>query len=288
MLLSCNDNKNSNPTSPSGTVQTTENYSVSGSTLTFYTAAGASTYCYGDSLVVSQADSSVTQFQISGNTLTTFNDPDTNNYGEYLDSNLVYQSYDVFTRISGGPGLTGSWSLTSIGYTVLRGSLTAAEKSSLDSEYSSTAPISNAVVEFSGNTVKIQMSLSYAEFFYSSLNSFYGTGSGITLTMVGANAVRMTGTISGEVVTLTFANNGDETYSSSIQSHAATTVFVKPTTCPNDVPAWFTEFLQANENSGATLYKAEKRKNGLYPHSKQDAFIKNLKSASRFSVATGH
>jgi hypothetical protein len=265
VLLNCNDKSNSNPTSPSGSIEATETYSVSGNALTINIPAGANNYCDSNTLIVSPADSNVMQFEISGNTLKTYDPPDSNY--SYSNPSLIIQTYSTFTRASGGPGLTGAWNLTSNGYNVLSGTPTASEKSSLDAEYTSVDYLSSFQIEFTGSTVIIRGNISYAEFFMMSWNMDFGVGGSadsaryaITLATVGANSVRMAGTITGEVVTLTFANNGDVTYSSGVQGHATGTYYAKPTSCPNSPPAWFQTFIQANAKPGPTLYKAHVKK----------------------------
>ena len=285
VFLNCNDSNKSNPTSPSGIKDA---YSVSGNTLVLHIPAGTENYCDSNYLMISPADSSVMQFEISGNTLETFDPPDTNYY-EYSDPNLILQTYDVFTRVSGGPGLTGVWSLTSEGDSVLRGALTTTEKAQLDSENSlqGSMSVGNMEVEFTGNTVIIQYS--YAELFTTEWTSVYGNGSAdsllaITLSQVNGNTVRMTGAISGEVVTVTFSNQGDVTYSSSVASHAPSIVYGNPTSCPNDAPAWFNSFILANQKGGAPLAKVQKTKNTLNHRLKNDEFIKKLRNATSYSV----
>ena len=77
--------------------------------------------------------------------------------------------------------MTGVWSLTSEGDSVLRGALTTTEKAKLDSENSMQGSIGmgNMEVEFTGNTVIIQYS--YAELFTTEWTSVYGNGSADSL-----------------------------------------------------------------------------------------------------------
>lgn len=249
IVLNCNDKSNSNPTSPSALVERTEDYSVSGNNLFLYIPAGANNYCDSITLIISPADTTVERFEISGTTLTTFDSPDSS--GGYSDSTVIIQTYTVFNRVNGGPGLTGTWSLTRNSYNILRGTLTASEKSSLDSE--STFP-GDAQIEFSDGIVHIRANVSYADVFMQTWKSI-GAPFAITVLELSAAKVQMTGTMSGEVVTLTYDNSGNGTFSSSVPGHIPGTVYDRPASCPNSAPAWFESFLQANYTSSVTLSK---------------------------------
>jgi hypothetical protein len=66
---------------------------------------------------------------------------------------------------------------------------------------------------------------------------------------ISCSQVRLTGLTTDEVVTITWNADDDATYSSSTTGHATGTVYGNPTSCPNEAPDWFTEFLYDNANA---------------------------------------
>jgi hypothetical protein len=73
----------------------------------------------------------------------------------------------------------------------------------------------------------------------------------LTLTRVSCNQLQLTGTVSGETVTLTWNSAGDCTFTSTDGSHTQYTCYANPTYCPNDqVPSWYySGFLSPNSRS---------------------------------------
>jgi hypothetical protein len=130
------------------------------------------------------------------------------------DKLLVLEEFDTLVRSGTGTGLQGEW----VGF---------------------------------NRTVRIDAT-SYTD----SLNQpqwadmFYPTSSdnvpGLTVVKISENKIRLTGNITGEVVTVTFSNLGNQTYSSSNPAHATGTWYRNPSSCPNIVPSWYDNFLSLN------------------------------------------
>jgi hypothetical protein len=252
-----------------------------------YSNAGMFNWCYGDSLVVSPAETTELEYSISGNKLTTFEPPDTNNQG-YLDSNVVLQSYEVFSRIGSGTGIVGLWSIDSTGFTLLRGTLTDSERAQLDAQYSSPVSPGAIQIDLSGGLVTVYSTITPASSFIQSQWDWnYGGGADsalydIAVTQVNGTTVRMTGNKTGEVVTLVFASNGDETFSSSIPTNTTAVYYSNPTRCPNSEPAWYESFLTSNEKVGAKALAKTKKGNQNTSHLKW--LLRKLESASGYSL----
>lgn len=70
----------------------------------------------------------------------------------------------------------------------------------------------------------------------------------LTLSRISSRQVQLTGTVSGETVTLTWNTDGDKTVTSSSAGHYSYTYYANPRSCPNNpYPAWYySDFLGPN------------------------------------------
>lgn len=122
---------------------------------------------------------------------------------------------DSLTRVGTGSSIQGQWT-SARGYTVDIGAST------------------------------ITLTLDYADMLVSEFD-YMSSYVNVTIAKTSSNSVTITGNISHEVVTISInSSTGDVTYSSTVSSHAAATVYANPTSCPNDGPAWLEEFFMAN------------------------------------------
>jgi hypothetical protein len=202
-------------------------YDVSNDTIRIYhperiTVVG--TYCNGVMLVTTfdttLADTSCITYTLSGNTLT-------------LTTTGPYFVYTVvLARVGAGSGLVGTWEAHD--------------------------PLSNAEMQvvFTATTVSTDLSgtssqpvpLCQADQYFMSSWPSDSINFNISAMRISCNGVRITGNITGEVVTMTWDNSGNKTYTSTDGTHAAYTWLTNPVLCPNDLyPDWYYPgFLAAN------------------------------------------
>ncbi|MBN2189196.1 MAG: hypothetical protein JW699_07065 [Chitinispirillaceae bacterium] len=78
----------------------------------------------------------------------------------------------------------------------------------------------------------------------------------VTVEKISCSQVKLTGLTTGEAVTITWNADDDATYSSSNTNHVQAIVYENPTSCPNEVPAWYeSEFLGMNYKNLAPAAK---------------------------------
>lgn len=203
--------KKSNPTGPGGDQNTIETvyYTVSGNTIIITTPAQTYTGTYCD------GDSLVSE---------SYTDTAQTHTVPFLllnNDNLLIMSSgtsgDSLIRVGTGTGIQGQWTGSDgISY------------------------------QIGPNTVTVV--INQAASFIGDWNSFQASQYNITVAEISSNSVTLTGNSSKEVVTITWNSAGDEIYSSSKSTNAPSTVKANPTTCPNDSPAWYDQFLSANSN----------------------------------------
>lgn len=99
-------------------------------------------------------------------------------------------------------------------------------------------------LEYFGEMMAFALSFMFTKMFYE-----------VSDTIIGDRTMRITGDISGEVVTVNWDAQGNAAWSSSNASHAPGTVYANPTTCPNDPPAWYQEFLTDNQTQAQAKRK---------------------------------
>jgi hypothetical protein len=213
--------KKSNPSGPGGGDigggNTSWNYTISGNTIIIQHPADTVTYSYCDTTkLVTETDTEsayteIDTFSLNGNTMTV------NGIG---DSGTPV----VFTRVGSGSGVQGQWQGQIYGENI-------------------TVQVTSSTITFSQFTTYCYaddwMSFDWA---YDSIG-FNGTAAELSCTQV-----RITGSTTGEQVTITWNSNGDMTYTSNKAGHAAYTYYENPTSCPDDdTPSWYyTDFFGQN------------------------------------------
>jgi len=237
------------------------------------------TYCDGDSLVVIDSflqDSAVSSYEFVGDSLFMYiPEP-----ADTLDSSravVVYAS--VYVRSGSGSGLLGTWRGVGVEPRVLSGTPTAEELTELE-QMKEWFAASWAVYEtepiltFTETTYSFVYSVCAGNAFVYDWNNrdpidmMFDLPADSARYDIGVsadcNVVTLVGNVSGEVVTITYVKadgaefmvETDEIYTSSDSGHARTTVYANPTTCPNDLPAWYDQFLGDNvQSSGAGKHR---------------------------------
>jgi hypothetical protein len=268
-----------NPAGPTGTKVNDYPlyYTVSGNKIIVSNPVHISSYryCFGDSLVTrydtSEASADTSIFEISGNTLRLIGGKDT------LDtSKAVFEYYTEMTRVGGGDGIVGTWALSGYTYRIVSGTPTAGETIRLDNLYSNnyTESMYGLTYEYEITGTEINLYIDgeydYAASFIETWNGKYSSPAyadsawyAISVQKLSKNSVQLTGSISGEVVSISwsstsavsmFGSNYSITYTSSNAAHQPFTYYTNPQTCPNNSkPSWWTAFRSANAKPGTPI-----------------------------------
>jgi hypothetical protein len=175
-----------------------------------------------DRIVISNPQEISTETYCNGNTLVTLTDTSeasTDTMGFELSGNGDTLSIEgmIFARTGTGTGIQGSWTSTMGSVQIGPSTITVIESSSSDADYFIEDWIDDPQAD------------------------------NVTVTKASANSVTMTGNTTGEIVTITFSSTGIS-YSSTLSEHAAGTYYYNPTSCPNNDPEWYYEFLMANSS----------------------------------------
>ncbi|HMD68412.1 MAG TPA: hypothetical protein VKF42_05980 [Chitinivibrionales bacterium] len=301
VLLTCSKSNN-NPTGPSGSKVNdyTIAYTSSGDTLFITTAQSilSTKECFGDSMTfysdTSPASSGITVYGFDGNTLRLVSSiTDT-----MSTSGAVVEYSSELSRIGTGTGIIGLWKYTGESYRVISGTLQPTEVQSLDAEMAvEDTMLLSMVAEYQITSSQINLyisgTLDYATEFinyqwdYSMLGDPASADSAIynvTVNKVGENKLTLTGNVSHEVVTIKWVVSGVSNYpeipytmvyTSSNSAHAAYSYYSNPQTCPDDYyPAWWDDFMTANEKTGLLKSLSKQRahhpkqiRNPLFPRS---------------------
>jgi hypothetical protein len=243
-LTACNST-NPNP-SPSGNVIQKVAYSVSANGKSLVVSSNVS-YCMGNVLSDSLAlDSNA--FTLSGNALT-IEIP-----GALQDGGMLRET-DVLKRNGSGSGLQGGfWETQSETYQGV-GTLDSADRmeesdDSLDDSYDPRQ------VVFSKDSIYSYGNPQLARSFIAGWN-FDGDSAidSISLSYVSQYVAQLTGLITGEIVTITYAvqnGNAEVTYSSSVSVDSTFHYYANAESCPDATgPAWFDAFVNNNEKPSA-------------------------------------
>jgi hypothetical protein len=253
--------ENNSPSAPinSGNSQTTTGtYQLTGNQLSLQTdmQIDSQTVCVLGSPAVQYdtfpSSSSVLTVHLSSSTLqlVLMNDTMTN---QGLTTAIV-ELYMTFNRLTGSGGIKGTWTYSGMGYTVLSGTLTTDQKTTLD-DYVNGVSLSTAQIVFSDNNFIIsETGLPPADVFIQGWNNvgFFGQPSDsalydISIVRMSGYILKLTGNKNSEVVTINWDRSLDQTFSSSDSTHATYTYYTTPTSCPNNsAPDWFVPFLTAN------------------------------------------
>ena len=247
------DSGTSSPTGPAGNptpnYATTFDYVVQGdSLLIFYPETiDTSRRCNGDTLVVdidtAAPDTTISRFEVSRDTLVLHvAEPDS----FASDSSLAAVLY---SRIGTGAGLHGTWKPV----VLVRADGERVELESLQE---------SAVYEFiAGMTMTIDESGIHTNGSFELMPGWFtevmmfqltwgltGWMYDISDTVVADSQIVLTGNKTGETVTVTFYGEGDARYTSDDPAHEPGIVYDEPTTCPNDPPDWYSDFLSGNSH----------------------------------------
>lgn len=215
LLMSCG--KDDNPASPGGgggnTTPTEETmvmpYTISGDTLTIYQPQQIRSHkeCNGSTLVTeydtSDADTMVMGFYVSGDTM------------GIIDTSGIM----ILLRVGTGTGVIGTW-----------------VPADSTSEMPDKLVINATTVTAYGGGGDDCPADEYMQYWWP---NYSGNFNG-TIVMPSCTQVRITGGVTGEVVTITWDASGNMTYTSSNTSRTAYTYLENPTSCPNNSePSWF-------------------------------------------------
>jgi hypothetical protein len=170
-----------------------------------------------------------------------------------VNNSLLVWDYDSMTRVDTGSGIQGKWIWATD--TLLYG-----------------YPYYGAIFQIGPGTMTI--SISDADKFIM-LPWILNPQPDISITKTSFYTVFLTGNITGEVVTITWNAAGDATYASNNKLHAQQVVYKKPTSCPNDLPAWWGQFRAAN--TPIAKKAAAARSNNIFLF-KMEKFLKNAGS----------
>lgn len=189
----------------------------------------------GNLIIVSYPETIYTYSYCDGNQLIVENDTseagsDTTSFLLLNNDNLLVIEGDTLTRIGTGSGIQGVWSMAGFG-----------------------------TITIGASTITVSESYSYADMFIEEWDMF-PMADNVTATKLSENMVQLTGSISGEVVTISWNAAGDVTYSSSNSQHATGVVYDNPTACPNDEPEWLLLFLDENESVALNKFAAPLKK----------------------------
>jgi hypothetical protein len=240
-------------------------------------------------------------YTVSGNILKL------SDYTGYLDGDStspLIAYFMEFSREGSGSGLEGLWKFTGYSYEVVTGTLTEAQKDTLDAEMQDE----NEDMDFMGMELQFasgKLSIYYNEegdYGYDQAQSFIDKWNGeyyddpsdadsarynITVQKINATTVRLTGNKTNEIVTISFSDEST-VYTSSVAANAAHTYYYEPVQCPNDyTPDWFYDFKTDNMKT-TSLYKGldamvrPKKANGA--PGKLKMTIDRLKSATLIGI----
>lgn len=244
LLLTCS--KSSNPTGPGGDSGIrTETYS--------YSLLGS------NNIIISFPERIDYWSSCNGNVLIAYRDTtpagiDTVFY--YISNDSLYISGGVgnggiFIRVGSGTGLAGQWSAAG------------------------TSQDGPDQLDIGAATVMVTFMECYGDdFMENDAPDITSTYTHVSVVQLACNSVRLTGSTTGEVVTITWDNDGNMTYSSSNSQHASKTVYENPTLCPNDPPTWYTPFLTGNSSPQPLVKKAVQAFTAVPPRAKKHSLFR--------------
>jgi hypothetical protein len=252
------DSGTSDTLGSSSTPMETYTYTVIGSNIVFSWEQSIDTtkWCSGSTMLTqvdtNDAGSDTVPFTLSGNTLTIAQSTDS------LASGAVVVYNRVYSRTGSGTSLIGTWLLTDLTYTVVSGNPTAGELDTLNADRADALAMLDAGygerLEVTSSTVNIYATYTWSDMFVAEMPDTSGLD--ITIVKVSANMVRVTGNITGEVVTISYNEAAGTTTwtSSNAAAHPAYTYYADPVTCPNPyMPSWIPEVMLANQRTVAKV-----------------------------------
>jgi hypothetical protein len=253
----------SSDSDPQGQSREVGAYTVSGDKIIIGPQIYTDQYCDGSTLNVHRdtSDGDTLQYQVNGNTLVlSYAEP-----GLGLGQTIIKHTL-TFARFGTGTGLSGTWRAVSIGHEVISGALTDSEEAAEakdDAQGTAEYAKREFLVSFSGGKFSTFVEVSFAQNFAQEWNGEFDNDPtyadsaryDIELSVVDANHVRLKGRKIGETVDIAYSGAGDQTFTSSNPDHKAQTYYVTPSSCPNERPTWYQDFLTANSKSFTYLQK---------------------------------
>jgi hypothetical protein len=255
-------NNPGNTVTPVGELVTTGTYTqttIGGKTAIILTvnsplSIDTSADCNGDILEVeydttpAQTSIDTTVYELNGNQLVILES------GYDTIETAVILGTTCLTRKGTGTTITGVWHMDSISYRIISGTLSTADKAELDAEIAQQNVFMKSIlvdIQLTGTEMKYYVSYQMSEILLQSFlvqAEFFDTCLAMTYAVSGANSIKITGGLSGEVVTITMdAKTQDMTYTSSVAGHAEYTDYGTPVSCPNEgMPEWYEDFLVDN------------------------------------------
>jgi hypothetical protein len=215
VLVVCDQSNNPAGTGGTGQNSTNYTYTVSGDTIIVYTP------------LVTQIRSSCLNNTLVSR-LDTLEEASIDTLTFVLTDNgntLTLDQKAVLTRVGTGTGIQGTWTAISESLTLTIGPSTIT---------------STVTRDYADNFVKVWNRRPPAD--------------QVTVAKASANLVTLTGTTTGEVVTILWSGAGDMTYSSN--GKTTTTVYENPVACPNSPPDWYGAFLSANRTTPGQMKTA--------------------------------
>ncbi|MDB5103158.1 MAG: hypothetical protein JWP91_847 [Fibrobacteres bacterium] len=174
-----------------------------------------------------------------------------------LDTQATIQYISLYTRVKGGPGLTGTWRWRGYAYRVVSGTLSAAQQEAQEvhrGDILSTLSKYTYLVEFTGtdmiSSTDERPADSFVEDWYSGTAPLYSDTAGfrISARALDSKTVQLKGLVSGEVLKVALSErNSDFKVTSSVSGHAAFEFMENPLSCPSaPEPSWYGDFLGDN------------------------------------------
>jgi len=272
IIMNCKNKDNPVAATPSGILSETDTYSVTGNKLAIKSEPYIRTYCHNDNLVqdTSEGYEDTIEYVVSNNRLEFI----TKGTDTLLSGAIVNDVVMVFTRKGSGSDIKGIWIQTGYEYKVLFGTPTADEIVTLnDNLKTERRELTYLTIELevTDNNIFVYMTNDFATEFICDWNedidgtnqTMMQTDTGwvfiwdpdstiynIKVEKINSLSVKLTGNISGEIVTITWNDKKDRTYSSSNPTNLAHTYYRNPTICPNlSRPDWYYSFKVANKKT---------------------------------------
>ncbi len=202
-----------------------------------------------DSVLVRDTEIDSTPYALSGNVLTI-------RTSSNLDDGFFVQETLTLKRASDGNALQGTWVEQSDSYALSpAGDMNAEDDTALKGDSLFNSYTTQREWVFTADSAYSYGNVQAARFFVHGWSSDYQyyTDESVTATYVSQYVARLTGGVTGEVVTVTFSPDDNvETFSSSVSGHATSSMYLNPVSCPNpDAPGWYYMFPGDQQDHGS-------------------------------------
>jgi hypothetical protein len=272
IIINCKNKDNPVATTPSGILSEKDIYSTTGNKLAIKSEPIIRIYCSDSTLAhdTSEGYSDTIEYIVSNNRLEfILEGTDTLSSGAIVKDEVM-----AFTRKGSGSGIKDVWILTNYEYKLLYGIPTADEIATLNEHLDNGRKeliYEKTEIEFTDNNMLVYITKDFAAEFIRDWNedidgsnqTMIQTDTGwalvwdsdstiynIKVEEVNSFTAKLTGNISGEIVTITWNEKRDKTYTSSNPVNLAHTYYLEPTVCPNLLrPNWYYTFKTANKKA---------------------------------------